>query len=192
MVYMLKFFSIAIVVVLGNYLVISYLPTVPDIAGDKLVSIFPPMWESSVNTNDISFGWKTSLFLVFLFFFAINLKKIETKNPLKNHFFILLLSMGFIIDGTFLMSMLFVTLYVMYVLWECCDENYEYDDLCLIIPVAFFAIILLSFSAFVIRYRGASPDLVGESLIFLVILFVIRLIRQYYSNNKEKIISTVN
>lgn len=170
------------IVVVGNYLVVSYLPPVPGMVGDRLLSIFPPIWENSLNVNEVSFGWITSIFLILLIFFAINLKKVETKNPFINDFYILLLSIGFIIDGTFLISMLFVTFYVVYVFWECIDGDYS-----LTIPVAFFAITLFSFSAFVIRYRDTSPDLIVEVSIFLVSLLLIRFVRQYYSNNKEGI-----
>ncbi len=195
MLYLSKFLGAVIVVVFCNYLVISYLPPISDVVGDRLLSIFPPIWENVLNAREISFGWTTSYFLVLLFIFTIILKKIETKNPFTNDFCILLISMGFIIDGTFNISILFVTLYAIYIIWEyidcvfgkCIDEDPGPTIL-----VAFFAIMLFYFSAFVIRYRDISPNLDDEALIFLVVLFIVRFVKQYYSNFKEKIITIAN
>lgn len=63
------------IVVVGNYLVVSYLPPVPDMAGDRLLSIFPPIWESASNTHETDFGYATSVFMVALIVSAISLKR---------------------------------------------------------------------------------------------------------------------
>ncbi|MBP9836768.1 MAG: hypothetical protein KBC78_02960 [Candidatus Pacebacteria bacterium] len=173
------------IVVVGNYLVVSYLPPVPDMAGDRLLSIFPPIWESASNTHETDFGYATSVFMVALIVFAISLKKVETKNLLVNDFWIILLCLAFIIDGTFLMIMLFLCFYVVYASWELIN-----DELIVTVPVAFFAILLLTFSAFVFRYKSYSPDLVIEAIIFFALLFAIRFLKQYHSNIKKTIIAT--
>lgn len=186
--YLLKSLIIILVILGVNHLMISYLPPVTDIESDKLISIFPPTWESLLNVGETSFGYVILVFLITLTIFSVKLKKIKTENPLNNDFYILLLSAAFIIDGTFIISMLFVTFYVANLFWECADDYSELETL----PVLVFAITLFSFSAFIIRYRDVSPDLVGEVLIFLVVLIIIRFLRHYYSKNKEKIMTIVN
>lgn len=186
--YLLRLLGAVIIVVGGNYLVASFFPPVRYVLDERLLSIFPPIWENSLNVNEISFGWTTAIFLIFLFFFSINLKKIETKNPFTDDLCVLLLSSGLIFDGTYIMSITLLTFYVTYILWVFCDD----DDSGVNIPVVFFAVALLSFSAFIIYYRNVSPNLISESLIVLLVLFSIRLIKRYYSNNKKENISLVN
>ncbi len=186
--YLLKSLIIILVILGVNHLMISYLPPVTDIDGDKLISIFPPTWESSLNVGETSFGYVTIVFLITLTIFAVKLKKIKTENPFSNDLYILLLSSVFINDGTFLITMLFVTIYTAYVFLKLSEDDSGFETL----PVVIFAITMFSFSAFIMRYKIHSPDLVVEAVVFLVFLFIIRLIRQYYSNNKEKIMTIVN
>lgn len=96
-----------------------------------------------------------------------------------------MLCLAFIIDGTFLMIMLFLCFYVAYASWELIN-----DELIVTVPVAFFAILLLTFSAFVFRYKSYSPDLVIEAITFFALLFAIRFLKQYHSNIKKTIIAT--
>lgn len=179
MYYLLKIIVITFIIFVVNHFLLAPLPAVEniDFINDKLISIFPPTWESLLNPGEIIFGLLTLLYLIFLTAYTESLEKNEEKGIFSSDYYIILLNMAFVIDGTLQISILFLIFYVVYFIFESRDPKYDSK----ILPVLFFAVALFPFSVLILLHKIHSPNLVDETLGFLFLLLGIR----FYKNRIE-------
>lgn len=179
MYYLLKILVITFIIFVVNHFLLAPLLAVEniDFINDKLITIFLPTWESLLNVDEVSFGFGTFVYLIFLINYAEKFGKVESKGIFSSDYYIILLNMAFVIDGTLQISILFLIFYIVYFIFE--SSGPEYDSK--ILPVLFFAVALFPFSVLILLHKIHSPNLVYETVAFLFLLMGIR----FYKNRIE-------